>query len=104
MLEPDLWFAAMPDTPNIDHLTHLARLSLDAQARQAARQKLTDIIAMIDPMQSVDTEGVEPMAHPMDATQRLRNDQVTEEIDRSRLQAGAPEVASGYYLVPRVVE
>jgi len=94
----------MPDSINITHLATLARLSLDAKATARAAQDLHRIIDMIDTMQAVDTEGVEPMAHPLDATQRLRDDVVTEEVDQARFQASAPSTEDGYYLVPRVVE
>ncbi len=94
----------MSDKINISHLANLARLSLDANESVLAEQQLGNIIAMIDKMQAIDTTGVEPMAHPWDATQRLRSDTVTENVDPTDFQAIAPETADGYYLVPRVVE
>ena len=94
----------MSDTIDIAHLATLARLSLDANAIAAAEQDLGNIIAMIDHMQSVPTDGVEPMAHPLDATQRLREDRVTEAVDTAKFQDQAPATDQGYYLVPRVVE
>ena len=48
--------------------------------------------------------GIKPLAHPLPAIQRLRADQVTETVDRSRFQGLAPAVEDGLYLVPRVVE
>ena len=97
-------FVAMSDELDIDHLSRLARLSLsDAETHQAAHE-LQNIIAMIDAMQAIDTQGVAPMANPLDAHQRLRSDVVTEEVDRDRFQDNAPLTEQGYYLVPRVVE
>jgi aspartyl-tRNA(Asn)/glutamyl-tRNA(Gln) amidotransferase subunit C len=93
----------MPDI-DIDHLCRLARLELDTAERAAAEADLARIIAMVDQMQSVDTAGIEPLAHPLPAIQRLRADQVTETVDRSRFQGLAPAVEDGLYLVPRVVE
>ena len=55
-------------------------------------------------MQAVDTSGVEPLANPLDARQRLRQDRVTEGDRRGEFQALAPAVEDGLYLVPRVVE
>ena len=55
-------------------------------------------------MQSVDTEGVEPLAHPLDLEQRLRADEITEENQRDRLQKLAPASEEGLYLVPKVLE
>ena len=91
---------------NIDvaHLARLARIDMNDTELSAAVADLQNIIAMIDQMQAVDTTNVAPMAHPLDATQRLRADAVTEVVDRDTYQAHAPEVADGYYLVPKVVE
>ena len=89
---------------DVTHLATLARLALSDGEREAVREDLEHIIAMVDVMQSVDTEGIRPMAHPHDATARLRQDRVTEEVDRAVFQAHAPETAEGFYLVPRVVE
>ena len=45
-----------------------------------------------------------PMAHPMDQAQRLRVDLVIEEDQHERFQSQAPQVESGLYLVPKVIE
>ena len=92
------------DHIRIDHLARLAALRLDGDQRPGVERDLRRIIAMVDEMQAVDTQGVEPLAHPLDATQRLRTDEATERVDRDRYQAGAPEARDGLYLVPRVVE
>lgn len=94
----------MSDSINVNHLATLARLKLDADATAHAEADLHNIIGMIDQMQAIDTEGVTPMAHPLDATQRLRDDNVTEQIDVATFQTVAPATEDGYYLVPRVVE
>ncbi|MCJ7838522.1 MAG: Asp-tRNA(Asn)/Glu-tRNA(Gln) amidotransferase subunit GatC [Burkholderiales bacterium] len=75
----------------------------DAEAA-AAQGHLNDIFTLIEQMQSVDTEGVAPMAHGQDVVQRLREDQVSE-TDRHLLYQGiAPQVENGLYLVPKVIE
>lgn len=89
---------------DIDKLCVLSRLALDDDERRRARDDLTRIIDMIDALSSVATDAVEPLAHPLDATQRLRPDAVTETIDRAALQRIAPVVRDGLYLVPRVVQ
>jgi aspartyl-tRNA(Asn)/glutamyl-tRNA(Gln) amidotransferase subunit C len=55
-------------------------------------------------MNRVDSSGVEPLANPLDATQRLRDDEVTESDQREKFQRIAPDVADGFYRVPRVIE
>jgi aspartyl-tRNA(Asn)/glutamyl-tRNA(Gln) amidotransferase subunit C len=65
---------------------------------------LGDVLTLIDQLQAADTAGVEPMAHPLDAVQRLRADVVSEPDQRTALQAIAPAVADGLFLVPKVIE
>jgi aspartyl-tRNA(Asn)/glutamyl-tRNA(Gln) amidotransferase subunit C len=89
---------------DIDKLCNLARLALNPDERRHARDDLARIIAMIDSLAQVTTTDVEPLAHPLDATQRLRSDDVTEQVDRAAFQQIAPSVRDGLYLVPRVVE
>ena len=92
------------DDIDIDHLARLAALRLDGDERSAVERALRRIIALVDEMQAVDAKGVRPLAHPLDATQRLRADEAIERVDRESCQAGAPEARDGLYLVPRVVE
>ena len=92
------------DTTTVDKLMRLAALSLDGRERALLEGDLAKIVGMIDVMQSVDTDGVRPLAHPLDGTQPLRPDAVTESVDRERLQQSAPQARDGLYLVPRVVE
>jgi aspartyl-tRNA(Asn)/glutamyl-tRNA(Gln) amidotransferase subunit C len=89
---------------DIAHLCRLAQLALDATETRVVEADLERIIGMVDQMQSVDTRGVTPLAHPLEGAQRLRADAITETVDRDRYQAIAPAVAEGLYLVPRVVE
>ena len=96
-------FAVMAEI-NIQHLTNLAQLKLSAPETEAVRRDLAAIITMVDEMQSMDTSGIAPLAHPLDQKARLRSDEVTETVDRDLLQSGAPATADGFYLVPRVVE
>jgi len=88
----------------IAHIAHLARLELAGAELAAMQHQLNDILAMVDRMAAVDTEGVEPMSHPQEVMQRLREDLVTEADARESYQAGAPQVEDGLYLVPKVIE
>ncbi len=89
---------------DIRHLSVLAQLKLSEQEAEAVAGDLARIIDMVDQMQAMDTEGVQPLAHPLDAAARLRPDEITEIVDRALYQQGAPETEDGLYLVPRVVE
>jgi aspartyl-tRNA(Asn)/glutamyl-tRNA(Gln) amidotransferase subunit C len=55
-------------------------------------------------MQAVDTEGVEPMSHPLDQVQRLRDDVITEVDQHEKYQKLAPAAENGMYLVPQVID
>jgi aspartyl-tRNA(Asn)/glutamyl-tRNA(Gln) amidotransferase subunit C len=88
----------------IARIAQLARLELSPADSAAMQQQLNGILAMVDAMSAVDTKGVEPMSHPQQAMQRLRDDDVTERDQREAFQAIAPEVEDGLYLVPKVIE
>lgn len=88
----------------IDKLMRLAALKLEADERRMLKDNLDRIVALIDAMQSADTDGVEPLDHPLDGVQPLRPDRVTEDVDRDRFQGLAPAARDGLYLVPRVVD
>jgi aspartyl-tRNA(Asn)/glutamyl-tRNA(Gln) amidotransferase subunit C len=88
----------------IGRIAELARLELAPAEALAMQQQLNDILAMVDAMNAVDTSGVEPMSHPQEAMQRLREDRATEADARALFQSIAPAVEDGLYLVPKVIE
>ncbi len=89
---------------DVEKIAHLARLGLDEGDIPHTLDVLNSILGLVDLMQAVDTQGIEPLAHPLEASQRLRPDQVTETNQRDAYQAIAPSVESGLYLVPQVIE
>ena len=92
------------DKTEVEKIAQLARLHISDSEIDEVTGRITDILALIDQMQSVDTDTVVPLAHPLDLTQRLREDDVTEFNRRGELQLLAPEVEQGLYLVPKVIE
>lgn len=82
----------------------LARLQLEEREVSDVVSKLSRIVAFVDQLQAAPVDDVLPMAHPLNASQRLRPDRVTESIDREAIQANAPAVQDGFYLVPKVIE
>jgi aspartyl-tRNA(Asn)/glutamyl-tRNA(Gln) amidotransferase subunit C len=88
----------------IEKIAELARIRISEQQIGQVTQRITEILAMVDQLQAVDTSDVEPMANPLDATQRLRLDEVTEDNRRDAFQAIAPAVENGLYLVPKVID
>jgi aspartyl-tRNA(Asn)/glutamyl-tRNA(Gln) amidotransferase subunit C len=85
-------------------IADLARIEVSETDAAALQQQLNGIFGMIEQMSAVDTTGVEPMAHAMEVSQRLREDRVTETDRHALYQASAPQVEDGLYLVPRVIE
>ena len=88
----------------VEKIAHLARLGLSEADLPRTTETLNNILGLIDRMQAVDTTGIEPLAHPLETTQRLRADVVTERNQRDAYQAIAPAVEEDLYLVPRVIE
>jgi aspartyl-tRNA(Asn)/glutamyl-tRNA(Gln) amidotransferase subunit C len=89
---------------DVAKIAHLARLELTTEESGRVTDRLNDILGMIDRLQAADTQGVEPMAHPTDASQFLRDDVVTESNRRDAYQQIAPATEAGLYLVPKVIE
>jgi aspartyl-tRNA(Asn)/glutamyl-tRNA(Gln) amidotransferase subunit C len=77
---------------------------VDDEQVSALEKDLGNILDLVDQLAAADTDSVEPMAHPLNAVQRLRADEVTETNQREAFQAIAPATENGLYLVPRVIE
>ena len=82
----------------------MARLQIKQDEVEQYATDLSNIISLVEQMNEVDTQDILPMAHPLDAVQRLREDKVTEENQRDKFQAIAPSAEKGLYLVPKVIE
>lgn len=89
---------------DVAKIAHLARLQVTDAEIPAVTQRLSTILELIEQLQAAPTDGIEPMAHPTDAIQRLRPDVVTETDRRDDYQRIAPAVEDGLYLVPKVIE
>jgi aspartyl-tRNA(Asn)/glutamyl-tRNA(Gln) amidotransferase subunit C len=89
---------------DVQRIADLARIDVDAAAAAEVHAKLTAIFAMINELQAVDTQGIEPMSHARDVAAPLREDAVTDTDRHALYQSQAPLVEDALYLVPRVVE
>lgn len=89
---------------DIEKLAKLARIQITDDQITATTDSLANVLELVDQLQSANTSGVTPMAHPLDAVQRLRADEVTEINQREAFQAIAPATENGLYLVPKVIE
>ena len=92
-------------TPDdVRRLARLARIEIEAEESHAVLDRLNRVLGLIDEMRRVDTNGIEPMSHAVDVSQRLRPDEVKETDRRETYQSVAPAVQDGLYLVPKVIE
>lgn len=95
----------MPFKPEaVLNIAHLARLHVSHDEVRRYVDELSAILEFIEQMNAVNTDGVSPMAHPLDMTQPLRADLITEPDRRDDYQANAPLVRDGLYIVPKVIE
>jgi aspartyl-tRNA(Asn)/glutamyl-tRNA(Gln) amidotransferase subunit C len=88
----------------IRRIAQLARIAIGDEESAEVLDRLNRVLGLIDQLQAVDTEGIEPMSHALDVVQPLRPDAVTDTDQRNRFQEGAPAVEGGLYLVPKVIE
>ncbi len=88
----------------IEKLATLARIAIDDSTINEVSRRLGSVLELVDQLQAADTEGVEAMSHPVQAIQRLREDEVTEINQRDALQATSPDIEDGLFLVPKVIE
>ena len=91
-------------TEDLRAIAHLARLHIEDDNIDRYADDMSSILELVDQMNQVDSSGVKPLANPLDATQRLRDDEVTEVDEREKFQKLAPDVEQGLYRVPRVIE
>jgi aspartyl-tRNA(Asn)/glutamyl-tRNA(Gln) amidotransferase subunit C len=88
----------------VKSIAFLARLSIKEENIEQYSQDLSNIFGLVEQMNAADVDNIEPMAHPQDAMQRLRADEVTEINQREKLMSNAPLTEEGLFLVPKVLD
>ena len=88
----------------IKYLSLLSRMDIDKNEIKDVEEKLSKIIDFVDQLQTISTDDIEPMAHPLNQSQRLRVDEVTETNDRENIQKNVQQIEKGMYLVPKVID
>jgi len=92
------------DNKEVSQIAYLSRLQVEESSLESITADLNNILNLVEQLSELDTDSVEPMAHPIKMTQRLREDVVTE-IDQSQsFQSIAPKTGKSHYLVPTVIE
>ena len=89
---------------DVEKIARLAKLQINEEQLETVASELSNILGLVDQLQAVNTDNIEPMAHPTDAIQILRADKVTETNNREAFQKIAPATENGLYLVPKVIE
>ena len=89
---------------DVEKIAKLSRLHLSSEEQAQILRELNDVFTLVENMQTVNTDGIEPMAHPHEVALRLREDTVTETNQREHYQESAPLVQDGLYLVPKVLD
>jgi aspartyl-tRNA(Asn)/glutamyl-tRNA(Gln) amidotransferase subunit C len=92
------------DKQDVQKIAHLARLGLSDQDAEQYHHAISSVLDLVEQMQSVNTDGVEPLSNPHEATQRLRDDIVTESDRREAFLKNAPQTEAGLFLVPKVID
>ena len=96
------------DSDQIAKVAALSRLKLTPEQVPALEKQLNNIMALADKLSQENTQGIEPLAHPLALIQpialRLRRDEVTETDRRAQNMANAPAMEKGLFLVPKVIE
>ena len=89
---------------DVKKIAHLARLTMSEEDLTLYSKQLSNILDFVEQMDTVNTNQIEPIAHPLDLAQRLRKDAVTEANQRTETQLIAPAVQAGLYIVPQVID
>ena len=88
----------------IEKLATLARIAINDETISEVTARLSSVLELVDQLSAADTSAIENVAHPLQATQRLREDEVAEINQREAFQAIAPDTEAGLFLVPKVIE
>lgn len=95
----------MPITAaDIQKIAELSKLELPNDKIDVLAERLENILTLVNKMDAVNTDNVQPLAHSFHATQPLRSDIVIEKNQRDLFQQNAPQVEAGLYIVPKFVE
>jgi aspartyl-tRNA(Asn)/glutamyl-tRNA(Gln) amidotransferase subunit C len=92
------------DEKLISRLEKLAKLDLTAAEKEKLRKELDDILKMVDKLEELDTEGIDPLVYVLQEDNVWRKDQVQGQIDRKAAFKNAPDADGEYFKVPKVID
>ncbi len=89
---------------DINRIAHLAKLAMSEPEANALNKNFDKILTLVERMNTIDTDKILPLAHPLEQTQPLRADEVTQGNERELLLQNAPDAKAGLFIVPQVIE
>lgn len=92
------------DKNTVGKIARLARIKVTEEEKEVLTGELSSILKMIEELNAVDTEGVEPMTSVVQMQMHARPDEVTDGAIPEKILANAPEQTAGFFVVPKVVE
>lgn len=92
------------DEKLISRLEHLARLELSAEERKGIQKDLNNILGMVEKLNELDTDQVEPLVYVSEAQHVLREDAVRHQVSRADGLRNAPQQNGEYFEVPKVID
>ena len=87
---------------DVEHVAKLARLELTEEEKELYTKQLGDVLKYVDQMNEVDTANVEPLSHPIDFVNVMREDEPHQEISKEALMSNAPDEENGFFKVPKI--
>jgi aspartyl-tRNA(Asn)/glutamyl-tRNA(Gln) amidotransferase subunit C len=92
------------DRSVVEKIARLARLKLTDDEIDRFTGQLGSVLQYVEMLNEVDTDGVEPMAHAVELTNVLRDDEITESLSREAALSNAPQTDGKYFLVPQILD
>ena len=94
----------MIERKDVEHVARLTRLALTDAELERMREQLNSILAHLDTLRAVPTEGVEPTSHAVDLVNVMREDEITPCLSQDAALANAPDRSGEFFRVPRIIE
>ena len=88
----------------VSKIANLAKIEIDDSKIEGLAENLEKILDLVGEMNSVDTDNINPMSHPLNLKQVMRPDEVTEQDQRENFQKNSPSIENGYYKVQKVID
>ena len=95
--------AKIIDDETIENVCILAKLSLNEEAKEKAKEDMQKMLDYVEKLDELDTEGVEPLSHIFGDQNVFREDVVTNGDNKEAMLANAPKAKEGQYQVPKTI-